>query len=374
VIATLVEMLQDSATGREHEGEITALIAINDVSPAVLSALIAYTTTDDNWSSRYKAASWLAMVKPFPQELASKVTAAITRLPEDDRITERLEATLELSGAQVRPDVTKSFPVDLSAQLGEGLLGLTQQPHAVSVSDVAMQLGLAPQDYVADEYGMTNTLTAKRDWGRSKTGASPVFFVSLERVSEAALRFSDQASLYAQRITIRLDPRACFSIATLQPRKIDPTPASGDPPTIVITATRPGDYSLKIVGDRSADQSEARLNFIATRVSCGEFIDIEKWFEAGYWSAACPFSDDRHFVQTVVTPVVRELLGPEADTYNLDSPQMNEVGKQVVRLGYDQVRPAIPNPGWRPIRLWLDMDRCSHKLWVISKSFLKTDP
>jgi hypothetical protein len=157
---------------------------------------------------------------------------------------------------------------------------------------------------------------------------------------------------------------------------MDPIPTSGDLPIIEITGSRPGgaDYSLKIVGDRSADQSEARLNFIATRVSCGEFIDIEKWFEDGYWSAACPFSADEHFVQSVIIPAVRELLGPEADTYNLGSPQMNEVEKQVVQLGYDQVRPATPDPGWRPIRLWLGMDRCSHKVSVVSKSFLKGDP
>lgn len=371
-IPALIDRLNaPDASWKEQDGDVAALIAIDEPSPAVLTAVIVYVTRDGNWKSRYEAASSLARVNPFPGSVASTLAAAITRLPEDDLIRGRLEEALEHADARIKPSVERAPPVDLSAQLRAGLLALTQQPHAVNVSDVASQLRFAPRDYVQEEGKSDVTLSGKRDWARSTTGASPVISVHVEEVQQAQQLLGDPTLPFRQKIEIYLADGACVSMDAIRPEKTAPEPTSADLPTIEIVASHWGSGARLVVdGDRSADKSEARESVLEIESGCAGHIRIEKSFDTGYWSAACPFSADDHFVRTVIIPAVRELLGSEAEMYDVGSPQIHDFGQATVQLGYDPVRPAAPGQDWQPARLWLAMDRCSHKVSLISKSLL----
>jgi hypothetical protein len=142
-------------------------------------------------------------------------------------------------------------------------------------------LGLALHDYVAEEQSGDTKLTAKRDWARSTTGASPVFWVDVESV----LPFEFVPALrYRQETVIRLAEGACVTSSAIRPKSTLREPMTAGISTVEIVASRSKAFlpALEVVGDRAADKSQSRMSRLLVGPSCEHFIRIEKFFEAGY--------------------------------------------------------------------------------------------
>jgi hypothetical protein len=356
---------------QERDDDIAAIIAIaQELSPAVLRAIIVYIARNENWPRDYSVASWLTQVNPFPKALAPALVTAIARFPQDDRIRGRLEETLEHTRQPAKPAAAaSSSPVDVSRDLGPGLLRLTRQSGAVSLRDVAAELHLSLSDYVDQDVGGQTAPATKRDWARSTTGASPVFWIRVEKVQQS-LDVSDRDSPLPvrQKIEIRLAHGACVAMDAIRARELARDRSLPGLPTVSVFASHNPTQAavLPVVQDNLTDHGKAHESSLQVGPGCAEDILIEKWFDAGYWNSACPFSADHRYVQAVIIPAVRKLLGSELATYAVDSPQVYDFGKSV-QVGLDSVRPGDPPPDWQPNRVWLNIDRCSHEASIISK-------